>query len=333
MQLHTSETAARPGIELRPFDTATDYEPIAELVTSANIGDGVDEVMTVPSLRLDVAPDGHFHPERDVRVALLDGQRAGFARIASRHRSPGQVVHRVEIWAFPEWRRRGVGSALLAWAEERARAIRAAGEIGPPGAPHVVSGGAEARVAAGVAFAAAHGYERIRYAFEMRRPLDRPIGDVPLPPGIELRPVREDHHRQIFDATGEAFRDHWESAERTDDDFRMLFAEPALDTSIWAVAWAGSEVAGASINWIDPEENERLGIDMGWLGQVSVRRPWRRQGVGAAIITASLRTLRDRGMTAAGLGVDAENPTGALALYEKLGFERHLTWGIYRKAL
>ena len=72
---------------------------------------------------------------------------------------------------------------------------------------------------------------------------------------------------------------------------------------------------------------------MGWLGQVSVRRPWRRQGVGAAIIAASLRTFRDKGMTHAGLGVDAENPTGALALYEKLGFERHHTWGIYRKDL
>lgn len=167
----------------------------------------------------------------------------------------------------------------------------------------------------------------------MRRPLDAPIDDAPLPPGIELRPVREQDHRKIFDATAEAFLDHWEAAERTDDDFRILFSEPALDTSIWAVAWAGDEVAGASINWIDPAENERLGFAIGWLGQVSVRRPWRRRGVGAAVITGSLRTFRDRGMTEARLGVDAENPTGALALYEKLGFERHMTWGIYRKEL
>ncbi|HUG30882.1 MAG TPA: GNAT family N-acetyltransferase [Candidatus Limnocylindria bacterium] len=321
------------AIELRPFDMATDYEPIADLVTSTNVADGVEEVMTVPSLRLDVAPDGNHHPERDVRVALVDGQRAGFARLSSRHRSPGRVVHRVEVWAFTGWRRRGVGSALLAWAEERGREIKAAGAIGSVGEPHVMSGGVQMRFAAGVAFAEAHGYQHIRYAFEMRRPLDMPIADVPLPPGFELRPVREQDHRAIFDATAEAFRDHWESAERTDDDFRILFAEPALDTSIWAIAWAGDEVAGASLNWIDPDENERLGLDMGWLGQVSVRRPWRRQGVGAAVITESLRTFRNRGMAEARLGVDAENPTGALALYEKLGFERNMTWAIYRKEI
>ena len=325
--------SAPTRVEIRPFDMATDYEPIADLVSRTNADDGIEEVMTVPSMRLAVAPDGHYHPERDVRVAVVDGQRAGYVQVQSRRRSPGQVVHRFDLWTFTDWRRRGVGSALLAWVEERGREIRAAGEIGAPGEPHVLSGGVEMRVAAGVAFAEARGYERIRYAFEMRRPLDAPIEDAPLPPGIELRPVREQDHRRIFDATAEAFRDHWEAAERTDDDFRILFAEPALDTSIWAVAWAGGEVAGASINWIDPEENERLGMDLGWLGQVSVRRPWRRQGVGAAIITASLRTFRDRGMVAAGLGVDAENPTGALALYEKLGFERHHTWGIYRKAL
>jgi mycothiol synthase len=326
-------TSAPTRVEVRPFDMATDYEPIADLVTQTNADDGVEEVMTVPSMRLSVAPDGHHHPERDVRVALVDGQRAGYVQLQSRHRSPGQVVHRFELWTFTGWRRRGVGSALLAWVEERGREIRAAGGIGSPGEPHVLSGGVEMRVAAGVAFAEARGYERIRYAFEMRRDLAEPIEDAPLPPGVELRSVREQDHRKIFDANGEAFRDHWEAAERTDDDFRILFAEPALDTSIWAIAWAGDEVAGASINWIDPDENERLGIEMGWLGQVSVRRPWRRLGVGAAIITESLRTFRDRGMVAAGLGVDAENPTGALALYEKLGFVRHQTWGIYRKEL
>ena len=326
-------TIATTRIEIRPFDMASDYEPIADLVTRSNTDDGIEEVMTVPSMRLSVAPDGHYHPERDVRVAVVDGQRAGYVQLQSRHRSPGRVVHRFELWTFTGWRRRGVGSALLAWVEERGREIKAAGEIGSPGEPHVLSGGVEMRVAAGVAFADARGYELIRYAFEMRRPLDAPIEDAPLPPGVELRPVREQDHRTIFDANAEAFRDHWEAAERTDDDFRILFAEPALDTSIWAIAWAGDEVAGASINWIDPDENERLGIELGWLGQVSVRRPWRRQGVGAAVITESLRTFRDRGMTEARLGVDAENPTGALALYEKLGFERHMTWGIYRKEL
>jgi ribosomal protein S18 acetylase RimI-like enzyme len=87
------------------------------------------------------------------------------------------------------------------------------------------------------------------------------------------------------------------------------------------------------MNHIFAEENERLGIKVGWLEQVSVRRPWRRRGVGAAIIAASLRAFQDRGLDEASLGVDAENPTGALALYERLGFSRYRSFRVYRKRL
>jgi mycothiol synthase len=197
--------------------------------------------------------------------------------------------------------------------------------------PHFMSGGVNMAQPEVAAAAEALGYERIRYSFLMRRPLDLPIDDAPLPDGLEFRSVREADHRAIFDGNEEAFEDHWEHAERTEDDFRILFAEPALDTSLWAVAWDGDQVAGVSMNWIDAEENEQLGTNAGWLGSVSVRRPWRKRGVGAAVITASLRTFKERGMDDARLGVDAENPTGALALYTRLGFTPYQTFGIYRK--
>jgi mycothiol synthase len=183
------------------------------------------------------------------------------------------------------------------------------------------------------AFAEALGFRLIRYSFEMQRPLSEPLPVAPLPPGLELRPVRPEDHRRIWDANIEAFRDHWEPAERTDADFRDWFADPDNDTGLWRVAWDDGEVAGLSMNAIYAEENVRLGIKAGWLDQVSVRKPWRRRGVGAAVIVASLQALRDRGMDQAMLGVDAENPTGALALYERLGFTRHHSFRIYRKPL
>lgn len=92
------------AVELRPFDLASDYEPIADLVTSTNADDGVEEVMTVPSLRLAVAPDGHHHPERDVRVALVDGENE---RLRLQMGWLGQAVRR-------PWRRQGVGAGLIA---------------------------------------------------------------------------------------------------------------------------------------------------------------------------------------------------------------------------
>ncbi len=121
--------------------------------------------------------------------------------------------------------------------------------------------------------------------------------------------------------------------QRTEEDFVGWFSTPNLDTSLWRVAWEGDEIAGSVWNCIWTEENEQLGIQRGWLEHISVRRPWRRRGLATALIAESLRTLKTKGLTEAALGVDAENISGALRLYESLGFRRHQTGISFRKPL
>ncbi|MGH2465294.1 MAG: GNAT family N-acetyltransferase, partial [Candidatus Limnocylindrales bacterium] len=150
--------------------------------------------------------------------------------------------------------------------------------------------------------------------------------------GLEIRAVQAAHHRQIWDADTEAFRDHWNSAERTEADYEAWFAEPELDTRLWRIAWSGDEVAGVVMPSIWPAENALLGIKRGWLDHVSVRRPWRRRGLASALIVAALVGLRSAGMTEAALGTDAQNVTGAVHLYEVIGFRRARTTVKYRKA-
>ena len=99
------------------------------------------------------------------------------------------------------------------------------------------------------------------------------------------------------------------------------------------MAWDGDEVAGVVQNWIWPEENAHLGVARGWLEHISVRRPWRRRGLARAITAEALRRLAAAGMTDAMLGVDADNPTGALGLYEGLGFDVEQRSQIYRLPL
>ena len=82
-----------------------------------------------------------------------------------------------------------------------------------------------------------------------------------------------------------------------------------------------------------PQENERLGVKRGWLERISVRRPWRRRGLGRALTAAAMRRLHDAGMDDAMLGVDTENPTGALGLYESLGFTVNSNAAAYRRSL
>src|SRR4029077_50607 len=129
----------------------------------------------------------------------------------------------------------------------------------------------------------------------------------------------------------EAFRDHWGAHAHTEHDYQVTFGQSALDTGLWAVAWAGDEVAGVVQTWIWATENEGLGVSRGWLERISVRRPWRNRGLGRALTAAALIKLREAGMNAAMLGVDAQNPTGALGLYERLGFSVHSRSAAYQR--
>jgi mycothiol synthase len=319
-------------VAYRGFNPARDYEAAAELISATNLRDGVDWLPTATQLRHEWGTIAGFAPDRDALVAERDGQLAGLVNVEWRARAD-KVTHVVELWVAQAMRRRGIGTDLLAWAEARARASVAEGNGGPPELQHVIDGYADTAVPGHAELAAARGYHVERHFFTMVRPLDAPIPGLPLPAGVEIRPVRPEDHRAIWEADVDAFRDHWEASVRTDQDFEGVFTHPDLDTGLWLVAWDGDEVAGSVQNWIIREENERLGIQRGWLEHVSVRRPWRRLGLASALIARSLLVLRERGMTEGALGVDAANPTGALRLYEALGFRVLRTARLYRRPL
>jgi GNAT superfamily N-acetyltransferase len=323
---------ARAGARLRPVDFPGEVEAVVELLTEINSHDQPGWFPSVPGLTNDWAPTSTFFPDRDLQALELDGRLVGLARHSWRER-PAVVNHRVELWVRPESRRRGLGTELLAWAEARARDSAMEPHGLDPAKPHQLGGAGPDNVPAADGFAGAHGFIPYRFHFEMRRPLADPIPDVPLPDGLELRPVLPEHHRPIWDADAEAFRDHWDHAEPVEGDYERFLGDPDLDPSLWQVAWDGNEVAGLIINTIYRHENEQEGVLVGWLDSVATRRPWRGRGLAGALIVRSMAALRDRGMTEAGLGVDAENPSGALRLYERFGFRRIRTWTFYQRPL
>jgi mycothiol synthase len=316
-----------PGVRYRMFDPGRDYAAFVELMAEAHRADGIDYLPTAESLRIDHEHGGEFDPRRDLIMAEHEGGLIAAAQTNVRTRD-GIGVHEVEGWVRPAWRRRGLGRALLRWAEARAAEVaRVDGR--PP--ERALSAWPDEEQAGATALYESEGYEVVRYGFLMVRDLSRPVPDRPLPAGLEIRPVAEADHRRIWDADEEAFRDHWDPADRTEADFAAWFASPDLDTSLWRVAWDGDEVAGSVMTFVFPSENDQLGLRRGWLEHISVRRPWRRRGLAAALIADSLRVLLDLGMTEAALGVDSENPTGALRLYEGLDFRRARTGVAYRK--
>jgi ribosomal protein S18 acetylase RimI-like enzyme len=322
-----SDTPPVPGIVFRAFDPAIHYPGLVDLIREAHLRDGIDYLPTVDALRVDYENGAEFDPRRDVLVAADGGTLVAATEIEVRTRD-GIGVHQTQGWVRPAWRRRGLGRSLLAWSERRAREVALVD--GRPARRALTAWPDDQQVGA-IALSEGAGYRAVRFGFLMIRDLGDPIRDMALPEGLEVRPVMPDQHRAIWDADVEAFRDHWDPLERTDADFAGWFAKPELDTSLWQVAWDGDEVAGSVMTFVFENENAELGVSRAWLEHISVRRPWRRRGLASALIGRALVALREGGFDEAALGVDAENPSGALRLYEALGFRRQRVHVAYRK--
>lgn len=301
----------------RPDGTDADYEAMAAVFRATSAEDDIPWAPTATNVREEMEGSSSLDPARDVVAADSDGRIVAVASVERAVRA-GKPMYDLHGEVAPDVRRRGIGRALLH--ENLRRARERAEELSDP-FPITVRAFAEITQVGARALLDAEGFEINRWFFLMRRPTLDDIPEASLPEGIEIRPVRPDHHRAIFDAEFEAFRDHWQPHDYDEAEFESLHKKADVDTGLWVVAWDGDEIAGVVQNWIWAEENRRLGVKRGWLEHISVRRPWRRRGLGRAITAESLRRLRAAGMGDAMLGVDAENPTGALGLYEGLGFE------------
>jgi len=162
-----------------------------------------------------------------------------------------------------------------------------------------------------------------------------PRGAPEWPEGIVVRAMRVGQdERAAIQAVRESFRDHWAYVEQPfEEEFErwqhFMKNDKDFDPAIWFLAWDGDEVAGVSLCW--PKTNGDP--DMGWVGTLGVRRPWRRKGLGLALLRHSFGEFHRRGKKRVGLGVDAHSLTGATRLYEKAGMYVARVYNVYEKEL
>jgi mycothiol synthase len=238
---------------------------------------------------------------------MLVGEEDGrvIAYLDLRAEEGGEVA--VDARVHPRAWGRGVADALLEHAEEWARAKRGAGTRvrAYPAEPE-----AELREAA-----ERRGYRPIRHFFTMEIGLDG-APEVRWPEGFTVRSFERADEERVHEAQMDAFADHWDHHPIPFEVWRTWTIErDDFDPSLWMLAEAGGEIAGISLNsWHrsgDPE--------FGWVNVLGVRPPWRRRGLGEALLRKSFAMWAERGAKKVGLGVDTENPTGALRLYERAG--------------
>jgi len=306
-----------PGYTWRPARRA-DAQAIYPLRLAADQADDSGGAGTLQDVERNFE-DLWINTETDSLLALTPQGQIVALTLVFMNPQPEEEA-RAFIWdeVHPEHRGRGLEAFALEWSEARGRQrLREA----PDGLPRLLRSGSPDHLPQRIALLASRGFQPVRYFYRMRRDLSQPIPAHPLPEGLALRTYSPELSDALRDAFNESFRDHWSFEPVTEKDWRLFFVErETFRPDLTFVVMDGGEIAGYSINRVDPEENARQGIKEGWVGQLGTRRAWRKRGIASALLCESMRAFKAEGLDCATLGVDAENLTGALALYERVGF-------------
>ena len=319
---------------LRAFKGPVDYAGMAAANQRSRDAAGIEQIVSAEAMARDYAHLVNCDLDRDLIVVERGDDIVGYVRVEWRDLEDGNRGFRAIVMLEPAQAESGLYEPMLRWAEDRsiakARAIPMSDRR--PSTLRSFSFGAEVGLAA--AFEGG-GWTRSGHGYEMVRPTLDDIPELPMPTGLEVRPIMLDRpaRRQVWDAATDAFRDERDESEPTEADWEASLADPLEDPALWLIAFDGEEVAGGVHARIDPDENVHHGRERGLVDAVYTRRAWRRRGLARALIARCLIRLRERGMASAYLGVDGLNPNQATDLYSSLGFEVVSTSYDWTKAL
>ena len=302
------------SVELRP-PCREDAAAIADALNEFNGPAGFDlETSEEVGVWLEL-PSIDF--ERDARIAVVDGTIVGYSE-ASDSSGERKLVY-VDVRADPAHPE--AGGALFDFAEDHARELAAPGgklKIWTPEGAVSWRGVIESR-----------GYTLHHHSLRMVAELETEPPEPVWPDGVSVRTFRgEDDERDVYEVQEETFADQRDFTPESFEDWRHWSQREPFDPGLWFLAFDGDELTGISLcrgEWAADAE-------LGWVSVLGVRRPWRRRGLGSALLLHSFRELRARGKKRVGLGVAADNPTGAVRLYERVGMtaQRRILW--YEKA-
>jgi len=300
----------------------TDINAVAQLIYDVCKANGDTTVAVTPEeLKIEWQDPG-LNLETDVwLVETNDGRVVGFEEFYNTH---AHAVLQADGYVHPEFKGKGIGTTLLRAFEERARKEM---ELAEPGLRVSLKSSIDSHDEAARTLHENEGYHTLRFFWRMEINLQGPPPAPLWPAGVELRPfIKGKDDRSVWEADQEAFLDHWGSHPISFEDWKhRKFSREDFDPTLWMIAWDGEQIAGVC------ENRYRMGI--GWIGTLGVRRPWRKKGLGLALLLHSFGEFYKRGQKTIGLGVDASNPTGATRLYQKAGMHVASEFVTYEKEL
>ena len=319
--IENTQNILAPGLRIRPAQWA-DVEAVTELIREVLTADGdAMSAVTAAELEREWQTEG-FTLETDAWVSVTaEGRVVGFEEFTHRH---AHAYFNGDGYVHPDFRGLGIGTALLRKVEERARVVM---QLAEPDLRVYIRNGMSGADRSAREIHEREGYEVIRYSWMMEITLTAAPSLRPFPAGIELRPFSQDEQAYlVFQAEDEAFRDHWGHVPGHFENWKLRkLGREEFDPALWHIAWDGDQIAGYA------QTRYRNGV--GWVGNLGVRRPWRKRGLGEALLLQAFDAFYKRGILQIGLGVDASNPTGATRLYQKVGMQVAVEDVIYEKEL
>ena len=303
------------GLTARPL-RADDMVAVADLLAAAEPVDATGENEDAEGLAEFYVNDRVDLPHDTVAVHEGDALVAWAAVVdLGDHRDEYAVTNYARVRL--DRRGRGIGRALLGWALARGDEMHR--ERHPEMPARLVVNVPEA-MASLERLVQSAGFVPVQYYSAMRRPLTD-LPPVRVPDGVDLVPfdrARDDEVRRVHNA---AFVDHFGTAERDAYVWQTLFTgQRAFRPELSWMALADGAVVGYSLNYEHDADTAATGVREVFIGQLGVLPPARGKGIASALIAATLAVAADYGLGRAGLVVDTENTTGALRLYEALGF-------------
>lgn len=307
------------GVQIR----APREDELVAIVEMLNMCDVND--CGVPDTSLDLAQaewrGEQFDLANDAWAAVVDEHIVGYATILRHKLTCMRFYGRVH----PDYRGQGIGAHLLALVEKRAQELIPLVE---PDARVSLQTWCHRNDQLGKRLLEAEGYNCVRHTWGMAIEMSEPPVEPVWPVGIVLRPfVPERDARAVFEAKEESFRDHWGYLPGDFQTWYRYFVSnrEQFDPSLYFIAMDGEQVAGIALcsYYLGDGEVDILGV----------RRPWRRSGLGLALLHHAFGEFYRRGKRKVGLGVDSENLTGATRLYERAGMSIALVFDSYEKEL
>ncbi len=295
------------------------------------------------------AVDQTGKPDVNRNALLSDWTTPGFNRAKSlrvAETSDGKIVGYIEVWdidplpvtnwvwarVHPTFEGLGIGTDLMYWAEDRLQEtldrvpddLRVTFRSGSLGTHYPTKNLLEDL-----------GMSLNRYFWRMVIDLHKKTPVPVWPEGISLKTFAEVNDIcAVYRAFNDAFRDHWGHVEQPETESvakwkHWTASDEVFDPSFWFLAVDGEEIAGVCLC----RKQEYEDPDMGWVNILGVRRPWRKKGLGLAMLHHAFRQFRQLGKLRAGLGVDAQSLTGATRLYQKAGMHMAREYHTYEKEL